>query len=131
MIGIRGQTVRNNIVEANHVAGLTMAGFCSVQGFFFQVDCEGPNAPIDGDPSANDNIIINNLVNQNGGNGLPDLGLPGKDIIYIQSSDEFLQQPNDNCFKNNTSLDGKEASSFATDYVSQFISLPNGGCATN
>jgi hypothetical protein len=48
-------TVRNNTIEENNLAGFLMAGLCSVNAVAFGQDCEGPNAPRDGDPSANDN----------------------------------------------------------------------------
>jgi len=129
MVGVRGQTVRNNHVEGNNLAGILMAGLCTVQAAAFGQDCEGQNAPRDGDPSANDNRIIGNSFEQNGLQPNANLGLPGKDILYIQSQLEFLK-PNNNCFQDNisSSEEGGPASSFATEDFLSEISLPTGGC---
>ena len=37
-------------------------------------------------------------------------------------------KPNGDCFKDDISVNGTAATSFATDYVSPEISLPTGGC---
>jgi len=126
MVGIRGETVRNNMVKGHNASGLIMVGFCTVQQLLFQVNCKGNNAPIDGDPSANNNNIINNKFIQNGDVPLsvPGFTLPGADIIYVQTQDELLQQPNTNCFEDNTIPNGI----FATDNFVDQIPLPISGC---
>jgi hypothetical protein len=53
------------------------------------------------DPSANFNTIISSKFNSNGSEGIPDLRLPGADIVYVQSQQEFLGKPNDNCISTN------------------------------
>jgi hypothetical protein len=129
MVGVRGQTVRNNLVEGNNLAGILMAGLCTVQAVAFGQDCEGANAPRDGDPSANDNVISGNSFGQNGLQPNINLGLPGKDILYAQLQSEFLK-PNNNCFQDNisSSEDGGVASNFATEDLTSEIPLPTGGC---
>lgn len=126
MVGIRGQTVSKNFIEGNKFVGLTMIGFCTVQGLIFGVGCDGPNSPIDGDPSANNNTIVSNAFAGNGYEAF--LEFPGSDIIYLQQQIEFLGQPNVNCFKDNTGTTGEPASFSATDFVNPFIPLPIGGC---
>jgi len=127
LIGVRGETIRENRVEGHVIGGVMFFGFCTVQQLFFQVDCVGSNAPIDGDPPVNDNTVIGNKFERNGEVGIPDLDIPGADIFYLQSEEELLMKPNENCFKDNTSPDGKPASFFATDFVSPIL-LPTGGC---
>ncbi len=143
MVGIRGQKVYNNFIEGNKFVGLGMVGFCTLQNLVFRVGCDGPNGfctvqnliplgcpngPKDGNPSANNNTIVSNIFHNNGEVGFPFLGLPGKDIIYLQSQDEFLMQPNLNCFKNNTDTNGEPATFTAYDFVNPSIPLPIGGC---
>ena len=126
MVGIRGEIVQNNIIEGNDKAGFAMVGFCTVETpVFGRDDCQ----PRDGDPSANFNSIIKNKFDSNGIEGIPDLGLPGADIIYLQSRQEFLGIPNKNCFQNNTDLDGKQPASFFATDLTGTIPLPTAGCS--
>lgn len=128
MIGVRGHTIRNNIVEDHDATGILMVGFCTLLKSVFKEDCADPgNAPRDDDPSANDNTVIENKFSQNGKIGLPALKLPGSDILYLQSEKELLKS-NDNCFEDNTSPEGEPASFLAIDGVSPLPSLPTGGC---
>merc|ERR1711957_295853 len=128
MVGVRGETVRNNIVEGHDIGGFALVGFCTVQRLFFGLDCVGPNSPRDGDPSANDNTIIGNKFDRNGKVGIPAFNLPGADIVYMQSQEELIMKPNGNCFDDNTSSDGENASALATNFASESMPLPTGGC---
>lgn len=119
------QCVQNNIIEGNDGVGLAMLGSCTVTALVFGVgDCE----PRDGDPSANSNSILNNKFSNNGIEGIPDLGLPGEDIIYLQSQQEFLGIDNENCYQNNTDPDGQQPASFFAFDLTATIPLPTGGC---
>lgn len=60
----------------------------------------------------------------------PALELPGADIVYAQAADEIISpEGNQNCFANNKSPDGMDASSFSFDPITgQMIPLPDAGC---
>lgn len=102
IVGVRGETVRNNIIEDNDC-------FCIVQSLSFGLDCLNEIVPRDGDPSASRNITKDNQFIENGAVGFPPLGLSGRDIIYLQSEDEFLFSGLI-CFENNVTQDGEPAS---------------------
>mmetsp|Transcript_15154 Transcript_15154/g.22141 ORF Transcript_15154/g.22141 Transcript_15154/m.22141 type:complete len:437 (-) Transcript_15154:238-1548(-) len=136
IVGVRGETVRNNIIEGNDAYGLGMVGFCTVQSLIFGVDCLNENAPIDGDPSAARNTIKDNQFIDNGKIGLPPFVSSGVDIVYLQSEDEFLVPRNenpevDNCFEDNVTPDGEPASFSASNFESTGIPLPTGGCLSS
>lgn len=133
LVGVRGETVRDNRIEDNQFVGFGMAGFCTVQTLFFGVDCI-VDPPIDGDPSANFNQIVDNTFSGNGDIGFPGPPpLEGADIIYIQSKDEFIPsgKSNENCFRDNVTPDGEPATYIATDFdpPGNLIPLPTGGCS--
>ena len=86
----------------------------------FGSDCTN-SPPINGDPSANFNTIVSNKISNSGSS--PALGLPGADILYVQDPAELLAA-DENCFANNTSIDGsQDAISFAP-----FLPLSVAGC---
>ena len=93
---------------SKHCFQIIVAGFCTVQRTAFQTDCD-KSPPKNGDPSANFNTIVDNKF---AGNGYaPAFGL-GADIIYNQSPEDLLPGIEDqNCFKDNMSLDGSEDAS--------------------
>lgn len=135
LVGVRGETVRNNLIKDNQFVGLGMAGFCTVQALFFGIaDCSD-DPPIDGDPSANFNDIVDNTFHENGDIGFPGppIALEGSDIIYIQSKGEFLPsgKANENCFRDNVTPDGEPATYIASDFdpPGNRIPLPTGGCS--
>eukprot|EP00984_Skeletonema_dohrnii_P025148 scaffold14268_cov154-Skeletonema_dohrnii-CCMP3373.AAC.1 len=111
LFGVSNHTIQDNIFKNHEWAGVIVAGFCTVQVLGFQSNCIA-TPPNNGDPSANFNTIADNKFAGNGAN--PPFGLPG-DILYAQQPSELLPPGIDqNCFSDNTSLDGSENAYGAT-----------------
>lgn len=107
LVGISGHTIQDNIIEDNDWAGVVVAGYCTVLALAFgEPDCSA-DPPKNGDPSANFNTIVDNVMSGNGGSPPAALGLPGADILYVQASSEIISPEGDqNCFADNTSPPG-------------------------
>ncbi len=119
LLGVSDHVVARNYIVNNDGAGIAMLGWCTATALgdpsrncFF--DSVG-----DQDPSANNNLVSENLLIANGGNP-PPIGLPGVDILYLQTPIPGVVSPAGgltetgvgNCFENNV--------------FSTFASFPNG-----
>ena len=100
LLGVSDHVVAKNVVSGNEFAGIAVLGWCTA------VSLGDParnciNAPPIWDPSANNNRISQNRLSGNGGNP-PPIGLPGADILYVQTPPPFGPEPGTgNCFEKN------------------------------
>lgn len=129
IVGVRGHTFRENLIKDNSFEGMLMAGFCSVLEAAFGSNCD-IEPPLDGDPSANYNTIIDNIMYGNGGVPSPELPfLPSLDIVYGTTPLELGEAGEQNCFEGNQSDNGGPVVAVAVD-LSTFVvgPLPSAGC---
>lgn len=97
ILGVSDHVVRRNIIEGNDFTGIGVLGWCTAVSLGDPSrDCI--NRPPIADPSANDNLITKNWLVDNGGNP-PPIGLPGVDILYIQTPP--IETGVGNCFTRN------------------------------
>jgi hypothetical protein len=86
VLGVSDNVVAKNTVENNDFVGIGMLGWCTSQ-FFQPAGCLGGEPALLGDPSANNNLVAQNKLNDNGMD--PPLGYPlaplASDIIYLQT----------------------------------------------
>ncbi len=111
LLGVSGHEIRRNYIAGNDAAGAAVLGWCTATALgdpsrscFF--DSVG-----DQDPSSNDNRIADNLLVNNGGSP-PPIGLPGVDLLYLQTPIPGVVSPPPpagltetgvgNCFEGNT-----------------------------
>ncbi|MDJ0851754.1 MAG: right-handed parallel beta-helix repeat-containing protein [Myxococcota bacterium] len=117
LLGVSDHVVSKNLIDNNDSAGVAVLGWCTAVGL--DGDPTNPrnciNSPPITDPSSNDNLISENLLNNNGGSPPP--GLPGVELLYLQFEDA-----SGNCFEDNEPPD---ASFFSSEDDGQ---LPTDGC---
>lgn len=98
LLGVSDHVIFGNRIDGNDFAGIGVLGWCTATSLGDpNRNCE--NDPPQADPSANNNLISGNWLNDNGANPPPTLPLPGVDILYIQSP--AIEAGVGNCFKKN------------------------------
>ena len=117
ILGVSDHTVVENNITGNAFVGLGMLGWCTA------VSLGDPsrnciNDPPVASPSADNNLIADNLIDGNG-LGDPPIPLPPVDVLYIQTP-AAGEPGTGNCFENNTLT-----SFFATTVDGM---LPTDGC---
>ena len=100
LLGVSGNVIAKNVIEGNDFAGIAVLGWCTAVSLGDPArNCV--NAPPIADPSANDNRVSHNKLSGNGG-APPPIGLPGVDILYVQTPPPFGPEPGTgNCFEKN------------------------------
>ncbi len=96
LLGVSNHEMRNNTITGHETFGLALAGWCSAIAF------ADPNRnclaqPPITDPSANDNYIARNFLDDNGSN--PVAPFPGVDLLYLQTPPD--ETGTGNCFERN------------------------------
>ena len=116
LLGVSGHTIKKNTIEGNDFAGIAVLGWCTAVSLGDPArNCE--NDPPQADPSANNNLFAKNRLGDNGANPAP-IGLPGADILYVQTPP--FEPGTGNCFTDNKPDD---LTFFSTDG-----DLPTDGC---
>ena len=116
LLGVSDNVIAKNVVEGNDFAGIAVLGWCTAVSLGDPArNCE--NAPPIADPSANNNRVTHNKLSGNGG-APPPIGLPGVDILYLQTPP--FEPGTGNCFEKN------KPSTFT--YFSSDGELPTDGC---
>jgi len=125
VVGVSDHVIRNNFVRNNTAAGIVVAGYCTAVSLSPLPDCSD-EPPITGEASANNNTIVDNVLEDNAGNP-PDF-LPQGDIVFLQTnpSVDYPEVGDLNCFEDNTDPDGFTYFSSEADGE-----LPTGGCAVS
>jgi len=96
VLGVDGVTVSDNLVENNDFYGVAIVNWClAVADSAFE--CPS-NPPIDGDPAARNNVIVDNTFINNGTNPEPGHPLEGfaADMTFVELT------ASGNCFAGNT-----------------------------
>lgn len=121
LLGVSDHVIAANKVEGNDSAGIAVLGWCTATSLG-DPSRNCINDPPQADPSANNNLVTLNLLSDNGGNP-PPLGIPGVDILYIQTPPPAGPEPGTgNCFKKNQP---KTFTFFSSEPDGQ---LPTDGC---
>lgn len=95
LLGVSKNVIAKNVVEDNDFVGIGVLGWCTGTGTSPGRDCRSD--PPQADPSANDNLVYQNLVRGNGQNPPGgDLDFLAADIVYFQ-----FEQASGNCFDRN------------------------------
>ena len=100
LLGISDAVIAKNDVTGNDAAGIAVVGWCTA------VSLGDParnciNDPPIADPSANNNLVSQNKLADNGSNP-PPLPIPGVDILYLQTPPPAGPEPGTgNCFEKN------------------------------
>jgi parallel beta-helix repeat protein len=97
LLGVSDNVIAKNVIEGNDFAGIAVLGWCTAVSLGDPArNCE--NAPPIADPSANNNRVTHNKLSGNGG-APPPIGLPGVDILYLQTPP--FEPGTGNCFEKN------------------------------
>jgi parallel beta-helix repeat protein len=97
LLGVSDHVIAKNVVRGNDFAGIAVLGWCTAVSLGDPArNCQ--NAPPIRDPSANNNRVSENKLSGNGGNP-PPIGLPGVDILYVQTPP--FEPGTGNCFEKN------------------------------
>ena len=98
LLGVSDHVIVANKVNGNDFVGIGVLGWCTATALGDPSrNCE--NDPPQADPSANDNLVLLNKLEDNGANPPPTLPLPGVDILYLQSPP--IEAGVGNCFAKN------------------------------
>jgi hypothetical protein len=121
LLGVDNNVVSHNLIQGNEFAGIGVLGWCTATSLGDPSrNCE--NYPPQADPSADFNDIRKNRLIDNGANP-PPIGLPGVDILYIQTPPPFGPEPGvGNCFE------GNQPSTFTFFSSEPDGLLPSDGC---
>jgi Right handed beta helix region len=101
ILGTSKNIVRKNRIRDNGTTGLGVIGFCTGQALGSPDRACSDEFPPFVDPSSNNNFISQNTFQRNGLDQailLKDFGIPGTDILYIQSPTLFSEMGDGNCF---------------------------------
>lgn len=100
LLGVDNHVVSHNLIRGNEFAGIGVLGWCTATSLGDPSrNCE--NSPPQADPSADFNDVRRNWLSNNGTNP-PPIGLPGVDILYLQTPPPFGPEPGvGNCFEGN------------------------------
>lgn len=97
LLGVSDNVISKNVVTGNDFAGIAVLGWCTAVSLGDpRRNCQ--NAPPIRDPSANNNLVSLNKLSGNGG-APPPIGLPGVDILYLQTPP--FEPGTGNCFEKN------------------------------
>lgn len=97
LLGVSDHVVSKNVIEGNDFAGIAVLGWCTAVSLGDPArNCV--NAPPIADPSANNIRVTHNKLSGNGG-APPPIGLPGVDILYLQTPP--FEPGTGNCFEKN------------------------------
>ena len=118
LLGVSDHVIAANKVEGNDAAGIGVIGWCTAT-FLGDPSRNCINDPPIADPSANNNLVTLNWLRDNGANP-PPLGIPGVDILYVQTPP--TEPGTGNCFEKNKP---DSFTFFATTADGQ---LPTDGC---
>ena len=100
LLGVSDHVIRNNDVTGNDWAGIAVLGWCTATSLG-DPSRNCINAPPQADPSSNNNLVSLNRLSGNGQNP-PPVGIPGVDILYLQTPPPFGPEPGTgNCFEKN------------------------------
>lgn len=100
LLGVSDHVIKNNNVEGNNGAGIAILGWCTATSLG-DASRNCINDPPQADPSANNNLVKKNTLANNGAMP-PPIGLPGVDILYVQTPPPAGPEPGTgNCFKKN------------------------------
>jgi Right handed beta helix region len=100
LLGVSDHVIAKNDVAGNDSAGIAVLGWCTATSFG-DPSRNCINDPPQADPSANDNLVYLNKLRDNGANP-PPLGIPGVDILYIETPPPAGPEPGiGNCFEKN------------------------------
>jgi Right handed beta helix region len=97
LLGVSDHVIWGNNVEGNDSAGIAVLGWCTATSFG-DPSRNCINDPPQADPSANNNHVLLNQLHDNGNNP-PPLGVPGVDILYIETPP--IEPGTGNCFEKN------------------------------
>ena len=115
LLGVSDNVIAKNTIANNDFGGIAILGWCTATSLGDPSrNCE--NDPPQADPSANNNLVSLNKLNDNGGNP-PPLPLPGADILYVQ-----FEPASGNCFEKN------KPSGFTFFSTEPDGALPTDGC---
>src|SRR5688572_16531531 len=117
LLGVSDHVIAKNDIERNDSAGIAVVGWCTATSLG-DPSRNCTNDPPQADPSANNNHVYLNKLNDNGQNPLP--GIPGVDILYLQIPP--TEPGVGNCFEKNKP---KTFTFFSSDPDGQ---LPTDGC---
>jgi hypothetical protein len=97
LLGVSDHVIAGNRIDGNDFVGIGVLGWCTATSLG-DPSRNCINDPPQADPSANNNLVIGNWLLGNGGNP-PPIGLPGVDILYIQTPP--FEPGVGNCFEKN------------------------------
>ncbi len=115
LLGVSNHQITANEIEGNDAAGVAVLGWCTGTAFG-DPDRGCANDPPQAYPGANNNLVAENMLLNNGASP-PPLPLPGVDLLYFQGEPAAL-----NCFRDNGP---KGVSFFSSEPDGQ---LPSDGC---
>ncbi|HEX5068138.1 MAG TPA: right-handed parallel beta-helix repeat-containing protein, partial [Myxococcota bacterium] len=118
LLGVSDNVVAANVIHGNDSAGIGVIGWCTATALG-DPSRNCINDPPIRDPSANDNKVVLNFLQNNGANP-PPLGIPGVDLLYVQIFPG--ETGTGNCFKAN------RPSSFTFFSSTPDGQLPTDGC---
>lgn len=100
LLGVSDHTIGHNFIDDNDFYGIGVLGWCTATSAGDpRRNCE--NQPPIADPSSNNNLVIRNRLNNNGGAPFPSPLAPlAADILYLQTPP--FEPGTGNCFKENT-----------------------------
>jgi hypothetical protein len=100
LLGVSDHVIGNNDVTGNDWAGIAVLGWCTATSLG-DPSRNCINDPPQADPSSNNNLVSLNRLSGNGQNP-PPVGIPGADILYLQTPPPFGPEPGTgNCFEKN------------------------------
>jgi Right handed beta helix region len=100
VLGVSDHVIGKNDIEGNDFAGIAVLGWCTATSLG-DPSRNCINDPPIADPSSNNNLVYLNELSGNGQNA-PPIGIPGADILYLQTPPPFGPEPGiGNCFEKN------------------------------
>lgn len=97
LLGVSDHVIAANRIENNDFVGVGVLGWCTAVALGDPArNCD--NDPPQADPAARNNLVVANLLENNGANP-PPLPLPGVDLLYVQL--EVGPFVSGNCFEAN------------------------------
>ena len=99
LLGVSNHVIGKNDIAGNDSAGIAVLGWCTATSLG-DPSRNCTNDPPQADPSSNNNLVYLNKLSDNGLNPPP--GIPGVDILYLQTPPPFGPEPGiGNCFEKN------------------------------
>jgi hypothetical protein len=117
LLGVSNNVIAKNKVENNDFVGIGVLGWCTATGTTPDRNCRVD--PPQADPSANDNLVYQNVVLGNGQNP------PGGDLDFLAADITYFQfeAASGNCFEKNKPIGGFTFFASTPD-----TELPTDGC---